>query len=746
MEESSRKEGRYEDSLEQFDFSEPFSNLSTETKDPFDHLSLGSDMPSFFQNSSFDDKKYESLLADLRAHDLLGTDEKDTNNGNGEFLMGGLSNSLFFNDSYSAIFRENVHDTAPFNTDNEKDASTAWTVESAPYAHEEVQEPKPAANPPPPGFDMAEPGNAPTQTDLEWARGQHEFQRLQEQYRGMKHSKEPTKLPPGFEVAPEAANTTNLLAPDQPGKRSEEEAFDFDQAHLMSLKSLGIDDEDASHSGTPVKREMPQPPTQQEQTGAVGSVQQQSTMPNTMPPPQGGSMPGQSGPGVSPPPPPPMHAPPSNPNPGFVQPHPSTFTNGPGQYPQGGGYAPRQHGPQYRQYPRFKRMTQRDIQFVLQQQMKLIRTSDPFSDDYYFHNIMQKYYRSMHGGPSMPLPSWTLQHMKSFDPRDMQRANKSRSWETQNHVLGRNNQTSLYKPREILNLASIRSKGEMAESEDKKKGAEKKEEEEKVKVLSMPSEKKKHSVFSNESWSKRHRIEKGLLCLLSLQDARHILDARGINVQQFHQLETSQIDPALSELRSRSAALLLDLASILGVYVDNTDELQTNPETITSSMKCNQDVLYQLLSVDKGRRLVARALPLLPPSARFVLLPVLLEYMIGANSVYCIPQNPQSDEAATDDRVAQALVVIFLYHTPSPPASVLVHCLELAIMNQTPQTLSHVLHNRPRAEVFQALLQKGGSVMDSSDVPSEIRSKWESLQQHFVQLATAVKSMSAAST
>ena len=35
-----------------------------------------------------------------------------------------------------------------------------------------------------------------------------------------------------------------------------------------------------------------------------------------------------------------------------------------------------------------KWMTVRDIQFVMQQQLKQLRSSDPFSDDYYFHNLM----------------------------------------------------------------------------------------------------------------------------------------------------------------------------------------------------------------------------------------------------------------------------------------------------------------------------------------------------------------------
>lgn len=36
-----------------------------------------------------------------------------------------------------------------------------------------------------------------------------------------------------------------------------------------------------------------------------------------------------------------------------------------------------------------KIMTPRDIQFVINQQTKQLRTSDPFSDDYYYYNYAQ---------------------------------------------------------------------------------------------------------------------------------------------------------------------------------------------------------------------------------------------------------------------------------------------------------------------------------------------------------------------
>lgn len=93
-------------------------------------------LPAFFTNGSVDDTKYESLLADLRAHDLLGPVE--SNEDSSPFGAGG-SSSLFFNDAFSAVFMGN------FNSESAA-ASTA------------------KASKPPPGFARPPPGLASSET------------------------------------------------------------------------------------------------------------------------------------------------------------------------------------------------------------------------------------------------------------------------------------------------------------------------------------------------------------------------------------------------------------------------------------------------------------------------------------------------------------------------------------------------------------------------------------------------------
>lgn len=425
--------------------------------------------------------------------------------------------------------------------------------------------------------------------------------------------------------------------------------------------------------------------------------------------------------------------------------------------------------------PSFKMMTPRDVNFVVQQQMKQIRTSDPFSDDYYFHNYTQK--RTRGGAPSagpapgarpgLPLPSWKLEHVKSFDPRDAQRENKSRTWEQEYHVLGRNTKSSLYRPKQMLNLGGSSSNAATSGGDDTEpeqaasatgessSGAEADDDKSKEEraptpppssseqhVLRMSEDASRNSVFANDTWHRRQQIDRGMQCLLSLQDARHILDARGVNVQQFHSMGEQEMDPALAELRARTTALLLELAGLLGVTVTSNEQ----SEQPGGVMSCDVAQLFTMLDTSKGRKLVSRSLPLLHPSARFVLLPLVVEHMLGARTVSRLSNaNALADES--DDRLCQALVLIILYHPPAPSAELLAECLQRALAGHDVQTLAVVLHNRARAEALQALLQRGGAAVQQlssegegeSDRYLAVKGRWEHSQGLFVSLATAIK-------
>ncbi|KAF1784062.1 Phosphatidylinositol-glycan biosynthesis class S protein [Phytophthora cactorum] len=578
-------------------------------------------LPAFFTNGSVD----------------------DTNSDAG-------GSSLFFNDAFSAVFMGNFQ-SGPAKT-------SAGSSGRAP------------------------PGLAAPSDDFKWARGQQEFSRLEEKFHGS--------------AAEKTSSATAGRAPP-PGLSLEQDS-ELDESQVPGLRGLGLDDDDwwpiinssnsschphlltcrASSPPDVHARTAPGPSNAAPARHVSGWAATSAAVFRTWPPP-------------------PMRPP---------------FPGPPGAFGRNGS----PHPPPHMHPPAFKMMTPRDVNFVMQQQMKWLRSSDPFSDDYYFHNYMQKRTRAgVPGRPSVPLPSWKLQHVKSVDPRDVQREVKSRNWESEYHVLGRNAKSSLYRPKQLLNLARTdestsppassptnaedpertpSSGGEGQEedaapatAESSSEAASSKHvrgsspgaqavaaEAQAAKVLRMSDDASRNSVFANDTWQLRLQLDRGMQCLLSLQDARHLLDARGINVQQFHSMNEDEMDPALVELRSRTTSLLLELAALLGVNVTQAGDADAS----RGVMSCDVQQLQKMLTATK---------------------------------------------------------------------ELLTECLQRALNGHTVQSLSGVLHNRARAESLQALLQRGGSAVQQltqtegadAEHANSVKQQWEHHQSQFVQLATAIK-------
>ncbi|TYZ65745.1 hypothetical protein PybrP1_003094 [[Pythium] brassicae (nom. inval.)] len=735
-------------------------------------------LPAFFTSGSVDDKKYESLLADLRAHDLLGPLDGDAGDSafGGSNGAGAGGSSLFFNDAFSAVFTGTFSESKSLFPD-------VGSASSSSAANNNSK--------PPPGFARAPPGLAPSETDLKWARGQQEFSRLEGKFH-------PTG---GSASAPlEKARDDPELA--------------FDESQFLNLSALGLDDDDAVAARSPATKTTAPPPLppQQQHQQQHQPPQPAPPLPSSLPtppaPPGGFEQCHQSAPSAPSPSPPPLppgpwggnshphhQMPPQPPLPpmeappphmyggGPVHPHqhmqpppppPHAFMRGPMPPPPphgmpfhhhppppfaGGPHFPRGapmlHPPQQQYHhhhppppPHFKMMTPRDINFVVQQQMKQIRSSDPFSDDYYFHNYVQKRARGVSAGgngpggprpPALPLPSWKLQHVKSLDPRDAQREAGSRNWESSFHVLGRNNKGSLYRPKQMVILgsgttssapaAAVTDSSSVTVANATDSSSDASTVDATTTVLKIHATAAvRDSVFSNDTWQKRLEIDRGMQCLLSLQDARHILDARGINVQQFHSMDEREIDPSLAALRTRTTALLLELATLLGV---------APAAAAHEPQACNLEQLNKMLCATKGKKLVSRALPLLHPSARFVLLPHLVEYLLSARNVSRFASAGDSQDEG-DERLCQTLVLTLMYHPLAPPAELFAESLQRAMEGHDLQSLALVLHNRARAEALQALLQRGGAAVQQVD-SEQVKRQWEHFQAQFVALATAIK-------
>jgi hypothetical protein len=228
-----------------------------------------------------------------------------------------------------------------------------------------------------------------------------------------------------------------------------------------------------------------------------------------------------------------------------------------------------------------------------------------------------------------------------------------------------------------------------------------------------------------------------------------------------------------------------------------------NSFTKQFEIQCNEKILEKyILSSQKGKFLLSRALPLLHPSARFLLIPKVIHFLFrpeknkqiqiqmqhyhhlfssnnsssnrssSNNTTFHIKEEEEEEEEKkkADEKLCQAIVLILLYHPPCPSGEILTNCLEKALEKQTMETLRIILHNRPRAEVLQALLQKGAQIMNTnnnsrmkntnedttesgggggggtgssgSGISMEIQNKWTHYQEFFVKIATAIKQTS----
>nr|CCA17829.1 conserved hypothetical protein [Albugo laibachii Nc14] len=641
------------------------------------------DFSGLFSNSSVDDLKYERLLDDLRAHDLLGSISTDAilheiNANEKESDNSSLaSTSLFLNDPFSAAF------TNSFEQFDSKQSSKMTEMPQSSFDMSKMND----VRVPPPGFTSLNSESAPSQSDLNWARGKNQY-------------------------------TETLQNVDTSSTLGDEEKFDaFDESQIIALRGLGLglDDENGlseDQKNRPIPASLAQIlcEASPESMRIVDGNHRNETIGSVSP---------------------------LKYTPKKASHHTSNFVHVP-------SYTATSHMFMQKKY---KFMTTRDVNFVVQQQLKQIRMSDPYSDDYYYHNTQKKsrnvcinaspglppplgqsylLENSSHtsvdpppallqknrASPSIPLPSWQLKHVLTVNTQERQRAKKTRTWENENQVLGRNTKSSLYRPKEMLSCHSDRN------HETKTDDAE------------QNIDTRAKLALSSEVWEKRRQISRGFECLLSLEDARHILDARHIDVQQFHLLDDSQLDPALVHLRSKTTALLFELASILGVTVNNAVRLDGSKECV---VQCTVYQLYRILSARNGKHLLSRALPLLHPSARSLLIPHVIEYLFSPEFVDRITA---SNVLNGDERVCETLVVLFLYHHSTSTAPVLTQALERTLYGHTTHSFKPILLNRPRALLLQKILQRGRSESMQGGMSDSLKKRWSEAENAFVGFAT----------
>jgi hypothetical protein len=284
-------------------------------------------------------------------------------------------------------------------------------------------------------------------------------------------------------------------------------------------------------------------------------------------------------------------------------------------------------------------------------------------EDFYFYQLGAK---KANGGEainiSMPAPrEREVEDFESRKHRVLARAAEFRTkiWESTNAVLGHTQRSDLKKPRQLLNLATPND-GEEEDDEDASESTR----------------------FTSQRWHVRRSIEDGVEAILEISDVARRASFGGLNEEE------------RDILVSTHASAVKRLGVALGI--ETVEGGDGNHFTIKESF------LLRIAQVFKGKKLFLRALPLLAPPQRNVLLPVVIKHLLR----FVCSAEYSLDGEKIDDKVSKVLVEAFNAN-PIVPLKVLSECVNAMVDVHTTDTLPVVLQHTQSAVVIEALLTNG---------------------------------------
>ncbi|CAM9815659.1 unnamed protein product [Chrysoparadoxa australica] len=420
-----------------------------------------------------------------------------------------------------------------------------------------------------------------------------------------------------------------------------------------------------------------------------------------------------------------MHPPPFNQQ--QVPPHMMHHARGPGPMAGQGGF-PMNNGPPVRPpqadvrgFPCGDMMTQYDVRFVATAQMRALETSDPYKDDFYFHNFVRKkaertrqeqHQKAFGDGqshpppPSLPplaLPVWhetKAIHRKEETEKRESNEKRSKEWESEHKVLGHTARADVTKPRALLKIPSASQAGE----ETSQEGA-------------APSS--TGATFDGQLWLARTAIEQAGAALLDLDELRHMLDL-------------PLPPPRRMELLEEQGKVLWQLAKSVGIRGTDGQAPATEVE-IESGL--DLQVLSTVLELGKGQKALARALGKLQHRQCWGLIPAVLALTLARPppSTGKGTDRQQADALAAEGKLMKAVKEMVENSHAPPSAHTLERCLVLVMAAHAGRgSLGGALLERSRAEAMHAVLQVGTKVCRG-----EAEARWAQLQAEFMGMVTA---------
>lgn len=311
---------------------------------------------------------------------------------------------------------------------------------------------------------------------------------------------------------------------------------------------------------------------------------------------------------------------------------------------------------------------------------------------------------------------------------------KSRLWETFNHVLGRAEKGSLNKPRRLLNLGDEPELPEKAtkapqadetpEQEDKqrvfeerKQEAKRKESQTRAAAKMLAGKLTEENPDKQSLWSARAAISAAHDALVCVRDAANL---RSVRLKSAPAPSVEETEAMQQQIKRALAQLVRNLGLETNFEFGETKQQgQTNSHSLEELATPSDDGLAMLMiivSMSKGKKLVCRAVPWLPPGPVAALITAAMQHL--PHFVASAAEGSDAEEA--DELLSQSLAKwIRTAVMPQQNAAdrvtldLLTIWIRHLVESHDASILQALLNHPGGAKVFVALLERGKEEADA---------------------------------
>jgi hypothetical protein len=286
-------------------------------------------------------------------------------------------------------------------------------------------------------------------------------------------------------------------------------------------------------------------------------------------------------------------------------------------------------------------MSAKDVSMVLHVHMRALEITDPYSQDYYYHNYKLKEMERLSAaaaagggagggrGHALPLPVWAEHKEKAVGKKAElwnKFADNSKGWDEKNKVMGKTAKSNPHRPRPLLAVQSAAGGG--GKDGGGKDGADgatgatgggggaaltathedlSDDEEEDEVFLGGGLASAAKAPFSSRAWGARRAVENAKVALLEIQEQRRVLGRQDRN--DHPELQQAAIQTLNAKFGELQAAI--------GFSAENNYETLNDPK-----------LLADVVATDKGKKLVAQVMQAIPSQA-LAMLPTTLRVVFS---------------------------------------------------------------------------------------------------------------------